>query len=323
MKRLLGGVLAASLLIVTGPGSEAAQAYPVKPLRFIIPFSPGGAADASARIVTRRMPESLGQPIVIDNRGGAGGNLGAELAAQAPADGYTLLYSNVGTTISASLYPKLSYNLLKDFAPVSLLVTTPFLIVVHPSVPARSLRELIALARSKPDELTYASSGYGGPSHMAMELFKSAAGVKIRHIPFKGGGPAARDVAAGRVNLYVGSVSSNQAFLSTGRMRALAICSLRRSPILPDLPTAGEAGLPEFEAGTWFGISVPAGTPPAVIGRLNAAFVAALKAPEARAALDKLAFEVIGSTPAEYGAYLRKEIARYAKVIREQDIRLQ
>ena len=323
MNRALERVLVAALFLGVGLPVASAQTYPAKPLRFVIPFSPGGAADASARIVTRRMSEALGQPVVIDNRGGAGGNLGAELVAQAPADGYTMLYSNVGTTISASLYPKLSYNLLKDFAPVSLIVTTPFLIVVNPSVPARSLRELVALARSRPDELTYASSGYGGPSHMAGELFKSAAGVKIRHIPFKGGGPAARDVAAGRVDIYIGSVSSNQAFLSTGRMRALAICSNRRSPILPDLPTATEAGVPGLEVGTWFGVSVPAGTRPAIIQRLHAEFVAALKTPEARRALEKLAFEIIGSTPQEYGAFLRQEIAKYAKVIREQNIRLQ
>jgi len=323
VRSMLGGTLLAALLAAAGPHVMAAQAYPTKPLRLIVPFAPGGAADTSARIVTRRMPETLRQPIVIDNRGGVGGNFGAELASQAPADGYTMLYSHVGNTIGATLYRKLSFNLLKDFAPVSLLMTTPFVIVIHPSVPAQSLRELIALAKSRPDELTFASSGTGGPSHMAGELFKAAAGMKIRHIPYKGGAPAARDVAAGRVNMYLGTVTATRPFVSTGRMRALAFCFSRRSPLMPDLPTASEAGAPGFEAGTWFGISVPARTPPAVIKGLHAEFLAALKRPEVRASLEKVAFEIVGSTPQEYDAFLRTEIAKYAKVIQEQNIRRQ
>ena len=323
MKRILDVTLMAALLVFASPHAVAAQTYPERPLRFIIPFSPGGGADTSARIVTRKMVVSLGQQIVIDNRGGAGGNVAAKLAAEAPADGYTLLYSNVGSTISTTLYRELPYNLLKDFAPVSLLMTTPFALVINPSVPAQSLRELIALAKSKPGDLTFASSGYGGPSHMAAELFKAAAGLNIRHVPYKGAGPAARDVVAGRVNMQFGSVAATKAFVDSGRMRALAIAATRRSPILPDVPTASEAGLPGFETGTWFGVSVPTGAPPAVIKRLHAEFVAALNAPEVRVALEKLAFELVGNSPEEYGAFLRKEIAKYAKVIRDQNIRLQ
>jgi len=323
MKGILEVMLMAALLVFASPYVVAAQTYPEKPLRFIIPFAPGGGADASARIVTRKMLDSLGQQIVIDNRGGAGGNVAAVLAAQAPADGYTLLYSNIGSAISATLYRELQYNLLKDFAPVSLLMTTPFVLVISSSVPAQSLRELIALAKSKPGDLTFASSGYGGPSHMAGELFKAAAGLNIRHVPYKGGGPAARDVAAGRVNMQFGTVTATRGFANSGQMRPLAIAATRRSPILPDLPTASEAGLPGFETGTWFGVSVPTGTPPAVIKRLHAEFVAALNAPEVRVALEKLAFELVGNSPEEYGAFLRKEIAKYAKVIRDQNIRLQ
>lgn len=297
------------------PGARA-QPYPDKPLRFVIPFPPGGGADNLARIVGQRVGEDLGQPLVVDNRAGAGGNVAAEVAARSAPDGYTLLQANVAHAISSTLYRKLNYDLLKDFDAVTQLASIPFVLLVNPSLGAGSVSELIGVAKKRPGQLNYASSGNGGPSHMAMELFKSMAGVEMRHIPYRGAAPAATDVIAGRVHMMFFTVSAALPYVKSGKLQALAIASARRSPQLPDLTTVNEAGIPGFEASTWFGVVVPAKTPARGIERLHAAFTGALRAPGVRDRLLAQGFEIIGSTPSEFGAYMRAEIPKWAAVVK-------
>jgi len=294
----------------------AAHAYPERPLRLVIPFPPGGGADNLARIVGVPVGERLGQTIVIDNRAGAGGNIAAAVVANAAPDGYTLLQANVSHAISTSLYSKLSYDLLKDFIPVTQLASIPFLLAVNPAMSVHSVKELIAIAKSKPGQLNYASSGAGGPSHLAMELFKSMSGAQIRHIPYKGAVPAATDLLAGRVDMSFFTFSGALPYTSSGRLRALGLASAYRSPLAPNLPTIGETGLPGFEATTWFGIMVPHRTPASVVSKLHTAFASALNAPGVRERLTNQGFEVVGSSQAEFAAYVKSEIPKWAKVVK-------
>ena len=316
LKRIWFGACSAVLLCIVCAAASAA-AYPERPLRFLIPFPPGGGADNLARILSPLAAESLGQQIVIDNRAGAGGNIAAEAAAKAAPDGYTLLQSNISHVISASLYRKLGYDIVADFVPVTQLASIPFALVVHPSLGVSNIRELIALAKAKPGQLTYASSGNGGPSHLAMEMFKSMTGVSIIHVPYKGAVASATDLYAGQVQMGFFTVSAVLPMVAGGRVKAIALGSARRSPLVPDLPTFAESGLPGYEATTWFGVSLPKGSPPAVVERLHAVFTQALKLPEVRERLINQGFDVVGSTPEEFGAYLRAEMQRWSKVVRE------
>ena len=297
-------------------GSAIAQTYPERPLRFVIPFPPGGGADNLARIVGASAADKLGQQIVIDNRAGAGGNIAAEVVAKAAPDGYTILQANVSHAISTSLYKKLNYDLTRDFVPVTQLASIPFVLAVFPGLNVMSVKDLIARARSKPGDLAYASSGSGGPSHLAMELFKSMAGVDIRHIPYKGAVPGATDLMAGNVQMMFFTVSAALPLMSGGKVRCVAIASARRSPLAADIPTVGESGLPGFEATTWFGVMVPRGTPNTVVSRLHAAFTGALSATDVRDRVVKQGFEIVASTPDAFAAYVRAEIPKWAKVIK-------
>lgn len=310
---------AVAMLLATACWASAhahAQTYPERPLRFVIPFPPGGGADNLARIVGTSVSERLGQQIVIDNRAGAGGNIAAEVVAKAAPDGYTLLQANVSHAISTSLYRKLNYDLVHDFATVTQLASIPFVLAVHPGLNVTSIKELIARAKAKPGDLAYASSGSGGPSHLAMELFKSTAGVDIRHIPYKGAAPGATDLIAGHVQLMFFTVSAALPLISGGRVKCLAIAGTRRSPLAPDIATMTEAGLPGFEATTWFGVMTPRGTRPAIVGKLHEAFTTALKAPEVRERIVRQGFDIVGSEPAAFGAYVRAEIPKWAKVVK-------
>ena len=312
-QRLLGAALA-MLLCVT---AAQAQNYPTRPLRFIVPFPPGGGADSLARIVGAVAGEWLGQTIVIDNRTGAGGNIAAEAGAKAAPDGYTLLQSNISHAISASLYRKLDYDILRDFVHVTQLASIPFALAVHPSLNVSNIRELVALAKAKPGQFVYASSGNGGPSHLAMEMFKTLNGIDIRHVPYKGAAPIATDLVAGQVQMAFFTTAGLLPLIANGRVKPLAIASARRSPLIPDLPTFTEQGMPGFEATTWFGVSVPRGTSQAIVKRLHAVFTQALKVPEVRERLIKQGFDVIGSSPEEFDAYLRAELQRWSKVVKE------
>jgi tripartite-type tricarboxylate transporter receptor subunit TctC len=316
--KLFGIGLAVFFLIPTGgfSGSAVAQAYPNKPLRLIVPFAPGGGADVLARMASAKVGESLGQQVVIDNRAGAGGNIAAEVTAKSAPDGYTLLQANIAHAISASLYRKLNYDLLKDFLPVTGLASNPFMLALNPSVPANSVKELIALARAKPGQLNSGSSGNGGPSHLATELFKTMAGVDIKHIPYRGGALVAIDLISGQVQMMFNTLPVILPHARAGRMKGLAIASRRRIPGAPEFPTFAEAGLPGFEVSAWYGVMVPAGTSASIVNRLNAAFVGALKTPDVRERLTSENFEVVGSTPAEFGAYVRAEIPKWAKVVK-------
>ncbi len=292
----------------------AAPRYPERPLRFVIPFPPGGGADNLARIVCQPAGEKLGQPIVVDNRAGAGGNISAEVVARAAPDGYTLLQGNLAHAISPSLQRKSSYDIGNDFEAVTLLASVPFLLVANSAVSANSVKELIALAKARPGQLNYASSGYGGPSHMAMELFRTMTGVDLKHVPYKGAGPAATDLIAGQVQVMFPTVSAALPNVRSGRLKGLAVTSAGRSPAAPEFPTVAESGVPGYEATTWFGVMVPKGTPAAIVDRLSGAFTGALQSPEVRERLVKQGFDIAGGSSAEFTRFVRSEIAKWAKV---------
>ena len=305
---------------LAAPGALAAagQEYPTKPIRFVLGFPPGGASDTMARVIGTRLAEGLGQPVVIDNRAGAGGNIAAEIVARSVPDGYTMLLGNNGIlAVNVSLYPKLAFDPVRDFAPVILIASQPNILVVNPGVQANSVKELIALAKSKPGQLNYASPGGGTTAHLAAELFKRMAGVDYVVIPFKGGGPATLAMLSGECQFTFATALSVQGHIKTGKLRALAVTTVKRSPNFPNLPTVGEAGVPGFDAITWHGVVVPARTPPAAIARLNNEFNKLLSAPDMRERLAGLGSDVIGGEPRQLTDYMRTEIPRWAKVIKE------
>ena len=295
----------------------AAQAYPDKPIRVIVPVPAGGTPDVVARMVAPGLSTLLGQQLVIDNRGGAGGLIGAELAARAVPDGYTVFFSSPGSlTILPHLQKHVAYDALKDFAPISLVSIGPFLLITHPSVPARTVKELIALARAEPGKLNYASAGNGAANHLAMELFKSMAGVNVTHVPYKGAPQAVTDLIGGSVNLMFNSIPPVLQHIKTGRLRLLGVASAKRSPQLPDVPTISEAGVPGYEAITWFGLLAPAKTPKAIIGRLNDVMVKVVHAPDLKSQLEIQGYDPVGSSPEAFAAFIRAESEKYAKVVK-------
>jgi len=298
-----------------------AQGFPSRPIRVVVPFPPGGGTDVVARTVAPRMSELLGQPIVVENRAGAGGNIGTEYVARAAPDGHTLLVASAATAINTTLTKNLSWDLLKDFAPVVLLVHNQSLLAVHPSVPVTSVKELIALAQAKPGQVTYASYGNGSSAHLIAELFKMMAGVDLLHVPYKGAAPAVNDLVGGQVNVIFADVAVILPHVKSGKARALGIGSAKRFDGLPEVPTIAEAGVPGFEAGGFLGLAAPAGTPPAVIATLNGAAVKALAAPEVHERLLALASPPVGDTPEEFARFLREQVAKWARVIRAGNIR--
>ena len=295
--------------------TSLAQTYPSQPLRMLVGYPPGGGSDVIARLAAQQLSEGLGQQIVVDNRPGAATMIATSIAAKANPDGYTLLFVTSSLVINPSLYRKVPYDPFRDFAPVSLVASTPFVLVVHPGVPASSVKELIALARSQPGVLNYSSGGSGSTGHLATELFKSMAGADIRHIPYKGLGPALTDLLGGRVTLTFGSLPSVVQHIRTGRLKALALTSARRMPSLPDLPTIAESGLPGYEVDQWFGIVVPAGTPRAVVRRLSSTIARFSGIPEARERFLGVGAEPLHTTPEKFGAYIKQEYAKWAKVV--------
>ena len=302
------------------PALASAQTYPQKPIRFILPFPPGGGTDTLGRIVGQKLGESLGQQVVIDNRPGAGANIGAELAAKSPPDGYTIFMGNVAHTINESLYSKLNYDLVRDFAPVTMLGLTANIVVVHPSVPAKSLKELIALAKARPGELNYASSGSGSSSHLAGELFKNMAHINMTHIPYKGGGPAVVNLISGEASVGFATMPSALPHVKAGKLRALAVTTSQRSQAAPDLPTVAEAGVPGYEASTWYCLLLPAGTPHDIVARLNTEMVKVLGHADVKNRLTGLGYEITTTTPEQLAAHIRSEIAKWGKVVKATGI---
>ena len=304
------------------PSAAWAQAYPSKPVRVIVSYSPGGATDIVARLVAAKLTEALGKPFIVENVTGAGGIIGDSAAARAAPDGYTLLGTSSTFAINPAVRAKLPFDPMKNFEPISLVASAPFMLVVHPSLPVKSVKDLIALAKANPGKLDYASAGQGTAVHLAVELFASLAGVKMMHIPYKGSGPALIDLLSGQVQLTFANVLSSRAHVQSGRLRALAVSSERRSTVLPELPTVAEAGVPGYHTGSWYAYLAPAGTPPAAIQRVNAAIVRSVKSPEFSKRLAADGAEPVGSTPEEFGRFLAGEIARWREVVKSAGIRL-
>ena len=303
-----------ALAQIASAGSGAA--YPARSIRVIVGFPPGSGADITARVIGAKAEEALAQQVIVDNRPGAASNIAAELAAKAPADGYTLFIGTVANTINATLYPRLPFDFARDFAPVALTTAAPNVLVVHTSVPAKSVKELIALAKIRPGQLNYASAGTGTAPHLSGELFNAMAGVRMVHIPYKGSPPAVTDLLAGEVALMFSPSSTVLPHVKTGRLRALAVTTAARLPSLPELPTVAESGLKGYETITWFGFVAPAKTPQAIVARLNAEIVKVLALPEVRNPFAIQGIEVIGGTPEQFASYIRDEITKWAKVIR-------
>ncbi|KDP87444.1 LacI family transcriptional regulator [Cupriavidus sp. SK-3] len=299
--------------------AQAHAEYPDKPIRLVVPYTPGGVTDLLARAVAKALSERVQQSVIVDNRAGAGGNIGAEVVAKSPADGYTLLMGSAATqAINASLYKRLPYDHIKDFAPITLVAEVPNILVVNPLIPARNVSELIAYGKANPDKLSFGSSGTGGTIHLSGELFKSMAGVKMLHVPYKGSAPAVSDLLAGQINLMFDS--SVAPYVKSGKLRALAVTSAKRSPVLPDVPTMAEAGLPGYEATAWFGILAPAGTPPAIVDKLSRNLVAILRDAQMRKWMQSQGADAIGDTPSEFAAYIKTETAKWARVVKEAGI---
>ena len=298
------------------------QAYPSKPVRMIVAYPPGGGTDIVGRMLAQKLGEALGHAVVVENRGGASGNIGTELAAHAAPDGYTILMGNVApNAINVSLFENLPFHPIADFAPVSLVASTPNILVVHPSTRARTVEEIVALAKASPGKLNFASAGVGSSSHLAGELFRTLAGAQIVHVPYKGAGPAMVDVLSGQVQLYFATMPAAMPHVKSGKLVAIAVTSAKRSPALPGLPTVAESGVPGYEASTWYGLLAPAHTPSPVIARLHDATVKVLGQASLREKLADQGFEPIGDTPEEFAAYIKSEIGKWGKVIREAGIR--
>jgi tripartite-type tricarboxylate transporter receptor subunit TctC len=305
------------------PIAASAQTYPANPIRFIVPFTPGGGNDTIARLIGAKLTAATGQQVIIDNRPGAGGAIGAEAAAKSAADGYTIFLAGVATHgINPNLRKKLPYDPIKDFDAVSLIASAPLLVVVHPSLPVKSVKQLIALAKKEPGKINYASNGAGGSSHMAVELFKMMTGTDMVHIPYKGLSPALTELLSGEVQVMFSSAVAMLPQVKAGKLRAIAMTGGKRSPAIPDIPTVAEAGVPGYETGSWYGIVVPAGTPKPAIDRLSREVIAIVHSPDISKRLTDEAIIPVGSTPAEFTAHIKKELVRWAQVIKQSNIHL-
>lgn len=304
------------LALILWSGSAFAQSWPSRPVHYIVPFPPAGATDILARIVADRITGPLGQPVVVENHPGAAGNVGTEQVAKAPADGYTILQLTVAQSISQTLYAKLGYNVERDLAPVALIALVPNVMEVNPSVPVKSVQEFIALAKSQPGKIYFASSGSGTSIHMSGEMFKMMTGVDIVHVPYKGSGPALADLVGGQVSVMWDNLPSSMAFIKSGKLRALAVTSARRFPALPDVPTMQEAGVAGFEATAWFGIVAPKATPEAIVRRLNAEVNKALAMPDVKEKLLQQGAEASPVSPEEFGAFIHNEVVKWGKVVK-------
>ena len=314
-------VIALGSVWITNAATLAAAAdYPTKPVRLVVGFAPGGGTDTTARAISQKLTAALGQQVIVDNRPGASGTIAADIVANATPDGYTVLLGTIALVINPSLATKMPFDTLKDLAPVTRAADSTNILVVHPSVPSKSVKELIALAKSKP--LNCGSSGVGGAGHLAVELFNLQAGTKITHVAYKGGGPAIVDLLAGNIQMIFATAASSIGHIKAGKIRALAVTTAKRSSLVPELPTIAEAGLPGFEANNWNGVLVPANTPRPIINRLNKEFAAALNLPDIKEFLFKQGLEAAAGTPEEFAAYMKSEMAKWAKVIKAAGIKV-
>ena len=311
-----------TLLCAVCAAGAFAQGYPSKTIRFIVPWPPGGGADVLARILSPRLSEALGQQIVIDNRGGAAGNIGAELAAKSPPDGYTIVFAYSGThAINPSIYSKMPFK-ESDFAPIIWLASVPQVVVVHPSLPVKTVKELIALAKARPGELSYGSSGSGAINHLAGELFNMMAGTRVIHVPYKGGGPAAIALLSGEITLILGEPATIVQHVKAGKLRALAVTTARRALAMPELPTVAEAGVPRYEVTSWNGILIPAGAPADVVGRLNGELNKIISAADMKTRMIENGYEPVGGPAEKFGEHIRAEIAKWAPVVKAAGVKV-
>ena len=307
----------AGLLLAWSACAAWGQAWPSKPIRMVVAFPPGGPTDIVSRVIAQRLSEQLGQQVIIDNKPGAGGNIAAELIANAPADGYTLFYNTSAIVIGPALYSKVNYDTLKDFAPVALTASVPMVLAVNPNLPARSVKEFLELARSKPGQLNYSSSGTGTITHLASAMLSTQTGIQTQHVPYKGSAPGLVDLASGQTQFMIDTINTVLPYVRDGRLRGLAVSSMKRSSVLPDLPTLHESGLSGFDASAWQGIMAPAATPNDIVQRLNTEVNKTLAHPEVRAKLAAQGADVLGGTSAEYAAHLRSELPRWAKAVKD------
>ncbi len=311
-RRYLVAALAACAMV--SATSADAQTWPARPIRMIVPFATGGGTDIQARLFSAKLQPTLGT-VIVDNRPGGGGNIGAELVAKAPPDGYTVLFQSASLAVNQTLYRKLNYSAVRDLAPVLLVSSTPLVLVVHPSVPAKSVKDLVTLAKANPDKLNYASTSSGTTSHLSAELFKTMTGTRITHIPYKGSGPAVTALMGGEIDMLFSPMPPTVPLVKAGRIRALAVTTLKRSPVMPDVPTMNDT-LKGFESDNWYGMFFPAGTPREIINRFHAEMSKVLKDADVRALMAKEGAEPLGSSPDEFGAYFKQEVEKYAKVIK-------
>lgn len=309
-------LLALAMLCAVSPAG-AQTAYPSKPIRFVVPFTPGGSGDIFARPIAQKMSESMGQQVIVENRPGSGGVLGSEVVAKAAPDGYTMMMGlTANVAVNPALYAKLPYDPLRDFAPVTLVASAPYVLLVPVSLPAHNVKELIALARSKPGELAYVSLGSGSMGHLSGEMLASMAGVKLLHVPYKTLGQAIPDLISGQVQLLFLGIASAQSQVKSGKLRAIAVSGAKRSPVLPQLPTVAEAGVKGFDLTGWYGVFVPAGTPQDIIARLHSEIVKALALPDVRQRLSGEGAELVGNSPGEFDKFVRSELVKWAKVVK-------
>ncbi|HYS74769.1 MAG TPA: tripartite tricarboxylate transporter substrate binding protein [Burkholderiales bacterium] len=305
-------------------GTALSQAYPTRPVRMVVGFPPGGGTDVVARIISPRLSENLGQPVVIENRPGATGTVAAAMVAKSPADGYTIMMGHVSVNaIAPSLFPNLQYDVAKDFAPITLAASVPHFVVVHPSVPVNSVSELIAYAKTRPGKLSFPSAGNGSTPHLAGEIFKSMAGVNLVHVPYKGTGQSMQDLLAGQHQVAFDTAPASAGYVRSGRMRVLGVSSAKRVPEYPDVPTVAEAGVPGYEVTTWYGVFAPGGTPAAIVNRLHADITNAMQAPDTRTRLAGAGADgTITRSPEEFAAMVRADVARYAKIIKDAGLKI-
>jgi tripartite-type tricarboxylate transporter receptor subunit TctC len=320
--RFIRLAVTAAMLATTATVAHA-QAWPEKPVRLIVPFPPGGSTDVVGRMIADQLRQRLGQPFVVENRAGAGGTIGSDAAAKAPADGYTIMIATSSThAIAPGVFSSLPYNPTSDFAPVTLVGSATVMLVTHPSVPANSVSELIALAKAQPKLLTFASSGSGGVSHLIGEYFKSRAGIEMLHVPYKGDTPMITDLIGGQVSLAFGTAVAFLPHVQKGSLKALAVTNARPSPVAPGLPTIAESGLAGFEALQWFGILAPAGTPKEIVSRLNREIVDILKMPDIRDRLQSLGIEIVGGSPEDFAAFMKSEATKWQQIARDANVKV-
>lgn len=321
VRRVMQGLAAAAFAVFAV--AAMAQTYPDHPIRWVVPWAPGGASDSLARTLTEKLGNKLGQKIVVDNRPGAGGNIGSDLVAKSAPDGYTLLQVTDANAISPSIYPTLPYDPIKDFAPVTLLATGPHVIVAHPSLPVQNLQDLIKLAKEQPGKIGYATAGIGSAQHLAGEMLNRDAKIELVHIPYKGGGQAITDLLGGQVKLGILGMAPALPLIKSGRLKAIAVTGPQRSSVLPDVKTVSESGVPGFESVQWFGVAAPAGTPPAVVDRLYAAIREVMASPEMKDKIASIGAEAVVSTPNDFAAYLGRDVKQWGTIAKAMNIKVE